>query len=257
MIDQALDAARRAALAGGNLLKSRLGRAREVRLKGRRDLVTEWDLAAQGEILNLIKQKFPDHNFMLEEEAARPELSGPVWIIDPLDGTTNYVHGLPIYGVSICLAVDGRLTVGVVFDPERGEVFSAASGRGVWLNGRPARVSEVASLAEGLVVTGFPYDLEAKIEPALARFRRLLELSQGVRRLGSAALDLAYVACGRRGGVGGGGRPPGGLAAGALLVEEAGGQVSDFGGGPFELQSGRIVASNGSVHQEIVTALKI
>ena len=249
--------ARQAALAAGQTLKTGLGRAREVRHKGFRDLVTELDLAAQAEIVGRIEAAFPDHRIMAEEdEAGPPELSGPVWVVDPLDGTTNFVHGLPTYCVSICLSVDGQAQVGVIYDPERDELFSARQGEGAFLGDQPIRVSAQDELSQSLLVTGFPYDLESQIEVIMARFQRLLTLSQGVRRLGSAALDLAYVACGRMDAFWEDGLHPWDMAAGVLLVAEAGGRVSDLDGQPFDLLSGRILASNSLIHQSIVAALR-
>jgi len=246
-----------AALAAGQILKAGLGRARKVRHKGFRDLVTELDLAAQAEIVGRIEAAFPDHRIMAEEdEAGPPELSGPVWIVDPLDGTTNFVHGLPTYCVSICLNVDGQAQVGVIYDPERDEIFSARQGEGAFLGDQPIRASAQDELSQSLLVTGFPYDLESQIEVIMARFQRLLTLSQGVRRLGSAALDLAYVACGRMDAFWEDGLHPWDMAAGVLLVAEAGGRVSDLDGQPFDLLSGRILASNNLIHQSTIAALR-
>jgi len=249
--------AQEAALAAGRLLKEELGQVREVRHKGFRDLVTELDLAAQAEITARIRQAFPGHGLMAEEDDSKPDLAGPIWIVDPLDGTTNFVHGLPAYSVSICLALDGKLTVGVIFDPERDELFWAKAGQGAWLNGRPMKVSGVDSLSQSLVVTGFAYDVEKHLDEDLARFGRMLVASQAVRRLGSAALDLAWVACGRMEAFWEEGLQPWDLAAGALLVVEAGGVVTSLQGGPFELLSGKILASNGLVQEEMVQALRL
>jgi len=257
LIDQAFEVARQAALAGGRILKAGLGRARQVRHKGFRDLVTELDLASQAEIVGRIEAVFPDHRIMAEEdEAGRRELGGPVWIIDPLDGTTNFVHGLPTYCVSICLSVDGQPQVGVIYDPERDELFSALRGEGAFLGDQPIQPSAQDELSQSLLVTGFPYDLENQIEVIMARFKRLLTLSQGVRRLGSAALDLAYVACGRMDAFWEDGLHPWDMAAGVLLVNEAGGRVSDLDGQPYDLLSGRILASNGLIHQSLIAALR-
>ncbi len=247
-----LEVARRAALAGGAVLKGRSGLAGEVRHKGFRDLVSELDLASQERVVALIRAAFPDHHIWAEEDETGGELSGPVWLIDPLDGTTNFVHGLPAYCVSVALSVDGELVVGAIYDPERDELFSAAAGQGAWLGDTAIAVSKAASLAEALLVTGFPYDVENHIEETMLRFRRALLASQGVRRLGSAAMDLAYVACGRMDAFWEAGLKPWDMAAGALIVREAGGAVSDLDGGEYDLLSGRVLASNGRIHDQMI-----
>lgn len=252
-----LDLAIRAAREGGAILCQGLGRARQVTHKGFRDVVTELDLASQKVILEMIRESFPNHGILAEEGSGEPNLSGPVWIVDPLDGTTNFVHGLPLYSVSICLALDGRPLAGVVFDPERDELFSARAGQGAWLNGEPMAVSDVSGLDQALVVTGFAYDLEKHLEEDLQMLRKMLLATQGMRRLGSAALDLAYVACGRMEGFWEQGLKSWDMAAGVLLVEEAGGRVTDLGGGEFDLLSGRILASNSKVHGRMAEELRL
>ena len=238
------------------MLKNELGQARQVTHKGFRDLVTELDMASQNKVLGLIKEAFPEHRIIAEEGVKVYDLSGPTWIVDPLDGTTNFVHGLPFYCVSIGLAVDGALQAGVVYDPEREELFSALAGQGAWLNDNPLRVTDADSLSQALVVTGFAYNLEDHLDTDMTRMRRMLTLTQGIRRLGSAALDLAYVASGRMDGFWEEGLHPWDLAAGALLVQEAGGRISALDGSPFDLLSGDIIASNGPLHDQMVEGLR-
>lgn len=256
-LEAELETARSAARAAGRLLKDRLGRASNVEHKGRRDLVTELDLAAQSEIIGRLQRAFPGDRIWAEEEASRPDLTGRVWIVDPLDGTTNYVHGLPAYCVSIALSRDGQLQAGAIFDPERDELFWAGAGQGAWLGRERISASGVDSLEESLLVTGFPYNLEDSLAQITARLERMLVRSQGVRRLGSAALDLAYVACGRLDAFWEDGLKPWDMAAGVLLVREAGGRVSALDGGPFDLTGGQILASNGLIHQEMVEDLRL
>ena len=256
MLNRGLDVAVRAAREGGSILHQGLGRAREVNHKGFRDLVTELDLASQKKILGIIGEAFPDHRLIAEEGSQALDLSGPVWIVDPLDGTTNFVHGLPIYGVSICLAVDGEPLVGAIFDPEREELFTARAGAGAALNDSPIRVTSISELDQALVVTGFAYDLEESLDRDLARFSRMLTHTQAVRRLGSAALDLAYVACGRMDSFWEEGLHPWDMAAGVLLVKEAGGLVTDLDGGTFDLLSGRVLAGGRGIQEQMVAVLK-
>lgn len=257
-LESALETAVRAARAGGAELRHRAGRELRVEHKGFRDLVSDRDLASQRAVSDEIAAAFPDHLIWGEEDELRPDhLTGLVWIIDPLDGTTNYVHGLDLYCVSVCLTVDGAPTVGVLHDPERDQTFAAAKGRGATLNGRPTRVSIIDSVAQSLLVTGFPYDVEEHLEAILTRMGRALTASQGVRRLGAAALDLAWLAAGLMDGFWEEGLQPWDMAAGALITEEAGGRVTDIDGRPFDLLSGRILATNGLIHDEMAELLRL
>ena len=255
VLEGCLRLARTAAEKAGGLLKKGLGRAAQVRHKGFRDLVTELDLAAQKTIIELIEEAYPDHRIMAEEGREGSDLSGWIWVIDPLDGTTNFVHGLPVYAVSIALVVDGRLMLGVIYDPEREELFRARAGQGAWLNGKRLSVSGIDSLGQALTVTGFPYDLESHLDQILSGFGRMLARTQGVRRLGSAALDLAYVAAGRFDVFWEDGLHAWDLAAGALMVEEAGGRVSDTDGRELDIISGRILATNALLHGPALEAI--
>jgi myo-inositol-1(or 4)-monophosphatase len=229
-----------AARSAGDLLRRRIDSIREVRHKSAVDLVTDVDLQSEREISQALLAAFPTHGILGEEGGARVGSESRFrWIVDPLDGTTNYAHGFPFFCVSIGLEVDGELILGVVYAPCADELFVAERGAGATLNARPIRVSETGSLMQALLATGFPYD-RGRLPHALRSFEALSLRSQAVRRVGSAALDLCYVACGRFDGYWEHVVHPWDLAAGALLVSEAGGEV---------------LASNGSLHAALIAAL--
>lgn len=255
MLNFAINVARDA----GGILVDRLGRALQVSNKGDIDLVTEADLASERLIIERIRSHYPRHSILAEESGASDNSSGNTtsewkWIIDPLDGTTNYAHGYPCFCISIGLERAGKLELGVVYDPMRNEMFAAERGQGATLNERPVRVSAVDELNQAMLCTGFPYNVRER--PDFARdFSNFTMRAQAVRRDGSAALDLAYVACGRFDGFWEDGLNPWDLAAGVLLIEEAGGRVSDFQGAPLDIYSPRILASNGLVHQSMMAVI--
>jgi myo-inositol-1(or 4)-monophosphatase len=205
----------------------------------------------------MIAGRFPDHAVLGEEMGMSPDDSQARcrWLFDPIDGTTNYAHGLPIYCASAALEVDGRIQVGAVFDPTREELFTAERGRGAFLNGTPLRVSQASALVDSLLVTGFPYDVQTRTDDIVGLFGRFLGRARAVRRLGSAALDLCYVAAGRMDGFWEQDLKPWDVAAGILLVEEAGGRVSGFSGAPFSPYGANIVASNGHLHQQMLDVI--
>jgi myo-inositol-1(or 4)-monophosphatase len=205
----------------------------------------------------MIAGRFPDHAVLGEEMGMSPDDSQARcrWLFDPIDGTTNYAHGLPIYCASAALEVDGRIQVGAVFDPTREELFTAERGRGAFLNGTPLRVSQASALVDSLLVTGFPYDVQTRTDDIVGLFGRFLARARAVRRLGSAALDLCYVAAGRMDGFWEQDLKPWDVAAGILLVEEAGGRVSGFSGAPFSPYGANIVASNGHLHQQMLDVI--
>ncbi|HEU4479094.1 MAG TPA: inositol monophosphatase family protein [Pyrinomonadaceae bacterium] len=244
----------------GGILVDRLGRSLQVSNKGDIDLVTEADLASEQLIIERIRSHYPRHSILAEESGASEKSSGNPesewkWIIDPLDGTTNYAHGYPCFCVSIGLERAGKLELGVVYDPLRNEMFAAERGQGATLNERPVRVSAVAELNQAMLCTGFPYNVRER--PDFARdFSNFTMKAQAVRRDGSAALDLAYVACGRFDGFWEDGLNPWDLAAGVLLIEEAGGKVSDFQGAPLDIYSPRVLATNGLVHQSMMAVIR-
>jgi len=221
--------------------------------KARNDLVSDADRAAEAAILDEVARRFPDHRVLSEESGWRgPPGTGPTWIVDPLDGTTNFVHGVPHFAVSIGVVVDGRVDAAVILDPIKGDLFRAARGHGAWWNETPCRVSRQLALEGALLATGFPFRALALLDPYLAIFRDVFRRCQGIRRLGSAALDLAYTACGIFDGFFEFELQPWDVAAGSLLVEEAGGLVTDMDGGADALASGNVLCGPHGVHGELL-----
>lgn len=253
MLNTAVKAARRA----GNLIVryiDRLDRI-DVEVKGRNDFVTEIDRAAEAEILGVIGHAYPSHSILAEEGGARPG-SDYEWVIDPLDGTTNFLHGYPQFAVSIALRHAGKLEHAVVLDPLRNELFTASRGAGAHLNDRRIRVSRTHRLAVSLIGTGFPFKVIDHLDDWVAMFREILVRSSGVRRAGSAALDLAYVACGRLDGFWELGLQPWDMAAGCLLIQQSGGLVSDLHGNQEHLKTGDIVAGNAEIYQQLFDVIR-
>jgi myo-inositol-1(or 4)-monophosphatase len=248
--------AREAALLAGRLLRDNLGGKRTITFKGDINLVTEMDTRAERVVVETLLRAFPDHGILAEEEATRETKSPFRWIIDPLDGTTNYAHGYPCFAVSLALESDGEVIVGVVYDPMRDELFSAGKGQGAHLNGQPLSVSTVDNLIQSLLATGFPYDRGVSEKNNLNHFNELLMASQEVRRDGSAALDLCSVAAGRFDGFWELKLKPWDVAAGCLIVREAGGTVSDFRGTRSSIHDQEIVASNGMIHSQMLKLLQ-
>ena len=254
MLNFAIETARDA----GRVLLEKFGRIESVTKKGDINLVTEADLASEALIVERIRSHFPRHAILAEEAGnavVTGEDGGHKWIIDPLDGTTNYAHGYPCFCVTIALEHQGEVVLGVTFDPTRDELFTAEKGRGATLNGKPIRVSRTDELGNALLVTGFPYDIKHR-EQFARHLTEFLLASRGVRRDGSAAIDLAYVACGRFDGFWEEGLNPWDVAAGKLLIEEAGGTVSYYDGSPFSIYTPPIVASNGTIHAEMLNVLR-
>lgn len=246
-----------AALAAGRLQRTFFRSDFAIRKKGPIDLVTEADVAVEQDIRARLARHFPTHT-VLGEEAAQSAPDGASryrWIVDPIDGTTNFAHGLALFCVSIALEIDGRVEVGVIYEPIGDELFTAERGEGARLNGTRIHVTRESSLIDSLLVTGFPYTADGARQEQLAIFTEFLARAQAVRRLGSAALDLSYVAAGRFDAFWEQALNPWDVAAGALLVEEAGGRVTDFGGGPFDVFGRQIVASNGALHPRILEVL--
>ncbi|MEZ5318582.1 MAG: inositol monophosphatase family protein [Vicinamibacterales bacterium] len=247
-----------AALAAGAIHRRYFRQAPDVFKKGPIDLVTVADLEVEAAFRSLIAGRFPDHA-VLGEEGAGPAGAGPDarhrWIVDPVDGTTNFAHGLAFFCISIALEIDGRLEVGVVYDPIAEELFTAERGQGARLNGVPLGTSACDTLGDALLCTGFPYTIHERRGRQIEVFAAFLEQSRAVRRLGSAALDLCYVAAGRLEGFWEEQLRPWDIAAGVLIVEEAGGRVSRFDGGTHDLAGGEIVASNGPVHEAMLAVI--
>ena len=235
----------------GALLLDSFDKNIRIEYKGDADLVTAADRRSEALIRERIRQAWPEHDVLGEEEGLRDTGSEYRWYVDPLDGTTNFAHGFPVFCVSLGLEHKGVMIAGVVYDPTRNELFAAERGKGATLNDRPIHVSRTKLLKESLVGTGFPSHKRHK-NPNIHFYHQITLRSHGVRRAGSAALDLCYVACGRMDGFWEFNLNPWDTAAGVLLVEEAGGRVSDFRGGPFQLNSRETLASNGLIHQELL-----
>jgi len=249
-------AAAQAATRAGSLLRQYAGRPRTVETKRNAiDLVTEVDRAAEALIDRFLHRAYPDIGFFGEEAGHRPRRSRYRWVVDPIDGTINFVHGLPLFGVSIALEHRGRILIGVIYDPMRRELFVAMKGHGAFLNRHPIRVSPTRRLSHSLLSTGFSFHSLTHTQPYLRWFQTLQQRSHGVRRIGTSVLSLAAVAAGRLEGFYERDLQPWDLAAGALLVEEAGGRITNLEGRPMVLGEGRLVASNGHIHRELLRAL--
>ena len=253
-----LEVATESVLAAGAVLEDLYGNLKAIAEKGRPgDLVTEADKKAESIILDIIARQYPEHAILAEEsgylgdQTANPYL----WAIDPLDGTTNYAHGYPVACVSVGLMIEGIPQVGAIYNPFRQELFRGAKGLGATLNRRPIRVSQTTSLEKSLLVSGFAYDRRETLDNNYAEFCHLTHLTQGVRRSGSAALDLADVACGRLEGYWERGIKAWDIVAGVVILEEAGGVVTSYDNHSLDIQSGRILATNGLIHQELSQSL--
>jgi myo-inositol-1(or 4)-monophosphatase len=227
-----------------------------VRAKRQNDFVSEVDHAAEDAIISILRDAYPSHGFLAEESGEKDAKAEYVWVIDPLDGTTNFLHGVPQYCVSIGLLHKGKLQQGVVFDPNRNELFTATKGGGAFVNDRRIRVSKTDKLQDALLGTGFPFRELENIDEYLKGMKRLMHMCSGIRRPGAAALDLAWVAAGRTDGFWEMGLSPWDMCAGALLVREAGGLVGDFAGEERFMESGRIVATNGKIFAAMLKVLK-
>ena len=244
------------ARAAGDLLRSELLGPRRIAFKGSpTNLVTEMDARAEALIVDRLLGVFPDDAILAEERGAQAGRSGRRWIIDPLDGTTNYAHGVPIFGVSIALEVGGRVQLGVVYDPNQRELFVAERGAGAFCNDARLTVSTATTLDASLLATGFPYDIRVKDDNNLREYGAFAVRARGVRRLGSAVLYLAWVAAGRFDGYWELRLGPWDVAAGGLMVEEAGGRLTAITGGPLDLEAPTVIASNGRIHDAMLTVL--
>jgi myo-inositol-1(or 4)-monophosphatase len=243
-------------LGAGKILREGYGKEFKVERKGEIDLVTEIDKRSEDYLVRAIQRRFPEHQIITEERGHIQGDDNRIWYIDPLDGTINYAHGVPIFSVTIAFAVHGKVNIGGVYDPMQDEYFFATRGGGAYLNGRRLMVSDVTSLDKSLLVTGFPYDVQINPENNLNHYVNFTKKSRGVRRLGSAAIDLAYVAAGRFDGYWEISIGAWDIAAGSLIVEEARGEVTDVRGGPDYLSpSPSILATNAKIHQEMLAVL--
>ncbi|MEE9910650.1 MAG: inositol monophosphatase [Deltaproteobacteria bacterium] len=251
-----MDFTRNLARAAGRLLADKLNRSNQVYYKGAIDLVTDADKMSEELILAEISRRYPDHGILSEESAAKNEQAAMRWIVDPLDGTTNYAHGFPFFCVSIALEQEGVVVLGVVYDPLRDELFTASRGGGAFLNGKKLHVSTVSDLSHSLLATGFPYDIRVSKDNNLNFFHAMILQAQAIRRPGAAALDLAYLAAGRIDGFWELKLKPWDTAAGCLLVTEAGGVVSDMAGQAWNLFSPGLVAGNGLIHGQMLEIIQ-
>jgi len=250
MLNIAIEAAKQA----GKFLKQNLGRVREIQMKQgqEKNLVTEIDKQSEEIIINFIRRHYPNHDILAEESGGKNHTHSDYrWIIDPLDGTTNYTHGFPVFCISIAIEWKGELLIGVIYDPNFDEFFTAEKGKGAFLNGKRITVSTIDRLQQSLLVTGFPYNITENPNHAIEHFINFLMSAQAVRRMGSAAIDMAYVAAGRYEGFWEVALNPWDMAAGALLVTEAGGTITDFSGNPFSIYKNEVLASNGLIHEEM------
>ena len=248
-----------AVIRAGDVQMAHFGGVMQVDKKGAIDLVTNIDIEVERAFRAMIAERFPDHEVLGEEfaqAAEHDEVPRFCWVFDPVDGTTNYAHGLPIFCSSLALEIDGEPVVGAIYDPTRRELFSAERGHGAWLNGKPLRVSTPDTLIDSLLVTGFPYSVQQESEELVGLFAEFLRTSRAVRRLGSAALDLCYVAAGRFEAFWEQKLNPWDVSAGALIVAEAGGRVTDSTGAPFSSRTGSIVASNGRIHDAVLDTIR-
>jgi myo-inositol-1(or 4)-monophosphatase len=246
-----------AVVRAGDVMLEYVARGVRIDKKGQIDLVTEADVAIEREFRTMVTARFPDHAVLGEEmggAAAAPP--GPCWVFDPIDGTTNFAHHLPIFCASLALEIDGVAEVAAIYDPNRRELFTAGRGEGAALNGRPIRVSGTAALIDAVLVTGFPYDVHRRVEEIVGLFGSFVGRARAVRRLGSAALDLCYVASGRLDASWEVDLKPWDIAAGALIVAEAGGQVTGLGGEAFSSRGGQVVATNSLLHDEMLSVIE-
>jgi len=248
-----IEAAGDVAIKAGALLRDGLyNREKIIEFKGEINLVTEMDRRAEEVIKNYLADCFPDIAMLAEEGGESGNFSGRRWIVDPLDGTTSYAHGLPHFSVSIALEEDGEVKAGVVYNPCVDECFSAVRGGGASLNGRKIRVSGTSILKRSLLATGFPYDRATSKDNNVDNFNAFILKAQGIRRMGSAALDLCYTAAGRFDGYWEMKLSPWDSAAGSVILEEAGGRITDFSGGPYSIYGKELLASNGLIHEEMI-----
>jgi len=255
--EKELSAARQAARKSGKIINDLFGKISSIGKKGEIDLVTEADLLSDRIIVEIIGRRFPRDSILIEEGGESGRDSWRQWIIDPLDGTTNFVHSFPFFAVSIALRVDDELVLGVVYNPVMNEYFEAVKGEGAFLNKAPIRVSQTGDLKESLVATGFPYSVYKEPESMIELFKRMIVRVQGVRRPGAASLDLCYVASGRLDGFWEEGLHPWDTAAGSIIVMEAGGIVSDYRGGAYSPFQKSIVAANPIIHPKMLEVLSI
>jgi len=246
-----------AVVRAGDMMLSHAGRSLRVDKKGTIDLVTEVDVAIERMFRALIAERYPSHAVLGEEFGGSATVpAGPCWVFDPIDGTTNYAHGLPIYCSSVALEIGGVAHAAAIYDPTRKELFTAERGGGAFLNGQPIRVSSAAAIVDSLLVTGFPYDVHERVDEIVGLFGAFIGRARAVRRLGSAAIDLCYVAAGRLDGFWESDLKPWDIAGGALIVEEAGGRITGMTGDTFSSRAGSVLATNGLLHDQMLAVIR-
>lgn len=255
-IDVIREVALRAAKEAGAILRQGLERARTIQYKGVKNIVTDVDRRSEEAIAALVHRELPDHSLVSEEGTRLEGDSGYRWFVDPLDGTTNYAHGYPLFCTSIALEQKGEIVMGVVYEPNHDELFTAEKEKGSFLNGKRIRVSSGEKIGHSLLATGFAYDIKKNSRDTLDHFKNMLLSAQAVRRDGVAAVDLCYTACGRYDGFWEVNLFPWDVGAGYLIVREAGGCVTDFSGKPFSVYAKEILATNGRIHEQMTTILK-
>jgi myo-inositol-1(or 4)-monophosphatase len=245
-----------AVVRAGDVQMAKFGSDFRVDKKGAIDLVTEVDVEVERMFRAMVSERFPTHQVLGEELGGTSEApAGPCWVFDPIDGTTNFTHGLPIFCASLALEIDGIAEVAAVYDPNRRELFTAERGGGAKLNGRPIHVSAADRLVDAMLVTGFPYDVHSRIEEIVGLFARFVGRARAVRRLGSAAIDLCYIAAGRMDGFWERDLKPWDIAGGALIVSEAGGNVTNMDGRPFASRGRDVLATNGLLHADMLKVI--
>ena len=245
-----------AVVRAGDMQMAQFGTDFQIDKKGTIDLVTEVDLAVERMFRALVAERFPDHQVLAEEMGGAADVPpGPCWVFDPIDGTTNFAHGLPIFCASLALEIGGVADVAAVYDPNRKELFTAERGGGAFLNGKPLRVSSATTLVDAMLVTGFPYDVHTRVDEIVGLFAAFVGQVRAVRRLGSAAIDLCYVAAGRMDGFWERDLKPWDIAGGALIVVEAGGRITNMEGQPFTSRGGHVLATNGHLHDVMLDVI--
>lgn len=252
-----LSVAEESAREAGKILRDNLGRIKEIEYKAKNSLVTEVDRLSESLIIKIIKSSFPSHGILAEERGRSRGASAYIWIIDPLDGTTNYTHTYPVFSISIALEVEGIIRLGVVYDPTREEFFNAELGKGAYMNGERIGISRTKAVEESLLCTGFTHENEWMVDENLRHFENFIRSAQAVRRDGSAALNLCYVSCGRFDGFWELGLHPWDTAAGALILRESGGKVTDFSGEEFDIYGKETLATNGLIHNEMINVISL
>jgi len=247
-----LSTAIEAVVRAGDLQMAKFGIGVRVEKKGAIDLVTEVDVEVERMFRAMVAERFPDHDVLAEEMGGHDRGARHRWVFDPLDGTTNFAHGVPIFCASLALEIDGEAAVAAVYDPNRKELFTAEAGIGSWLNGQPLRVSSTATVLESMLVTGFPYNVHQQADEYLQTFGQVLKQARAVRRLGSAAIDICWVAAGRMDGFWEAILKPWDTRAAALILEEAGGRITGMDGTKWDPDAGHILATNGVIHDELL-----